>query len=119
MLILCIRVLRNSLPPCCCRLHFAVKSWDGGQNTVDSSVVEGIGHKRSRDAWDEEMDRGKVKKRKDEGGKERRERSTADFHKNPFQDFQNWKNVSSTKWFSHMTVMWLTHDNSVCHTTVM
>ena len=38
----------------------AVKSWGGGQNTMDSSVTEGEGRKRARSQWDEDLDRGKV-----------------------------------------------------------
>ena len=38
----------------------AVKTWDGGQNTIDSSILEGEGRKRARSQWDEELDRGKV-----------------------------------------------------------
>ena len=35
-----------------------VKSWDGGENSIDSCVSGK--HKRPRDDWDEELDRGKV-----------------------------------------------------------
>jgi len=37
-----------------------VKSWDGGENAIDSAVVEGESRKRGRDPWDEELDKGKV-----------------------------------------------------------
>lgn len=38
----------------------AVKSWDGGDNTIDSSKMEGEGGRRERDSWDAELDKGKV-----------------------------------------------------------
>ena len=37
-----------------------MKSWDGGENAIDSAVVEGESRKRGRDSWDEELDKGKV-----------------------------------------------------------
>ena len=38
-----------------------MKSWDGGDNTIDSSRLEGEGQQRGeRESWDAEMDRGKV-----------------------------------------------------------
>jgi hypothetical protein len=39
----------------------AVKSWDGGENTIDSSKMEGEGGRRERDSWDTELDKGKVR----------------------------------------------------------
>ena len=37
-----------------------MKSWDGGDNSIDSSLSDRHRLKRSRDGWDEEMDKGKV-----------------------------------------------------------
>ena len=63
-----------------------MKSWDGGENSIDSSVVD-EGRKRGRDHWDDELDRGRVKK-------VRRQRDDDwSYSKNSFQDYQSFKNV--------------------------
>ncbi len=73
-----------------------MKSWDGGENTVDSSRVGGEGYKRARDTWDEEIDRGRVKKCKEDRRREKDDRaSAARIHQNPFQDFHDRKHVST------------------------
>lgn len=41
-------------------LVHTVKSWDGGDNIVDSSKMEGEGQRWERDSWDAELDKGKV-----------------------------------------------------------
>ena len=66
-----------------------VKSWDGGENSIDSCVSGK--HKRPRDDWDEELDRGKVKKVKGTHKKD-----TSKSSKNAFQDFQNKKFLHTT-----------------------
>lgn len=38
-----------------------VKSWDGGDNIIDSSKMEGEGKRKERDPWDAELDKGKVR----------------------------------------------------------
>ncbi len=38
-----------------------MKSWDGGDNTIDSSKMEGEVGRRERDSWDAELDKGKVR----------------------------------------------------------
>lgn len=45
-----------------------MKSWDGSENLIDSSKMEGEGEgeRRERDSWDAELDKGKV--RRAEGG---------------------------------------------------
>ncbi len=44
-----------------CYFPIAVKSWDGGDNTIDSSKMEAEGGRRERDSWDAELDKGKVR----------------------------------------------------------
>ena len=46
---------------CVINFQTAVKSWDGGDNTIDSSKMEGEGGRRERDLWDAELDKGKVR----------------------------------------------------------
>ena len=43
------------------QLSLPVKSWDGGENSIDSCVGGKHSRKRPRDDWDEELDRGKVR----------------------------------------------------------
>ena len=45
---------------CICTLMHAVKSWEGGENSVDGVSVSGEWKKREADAWDQELDKGKV-----------------------------------------------------------
>ena len=37
-----------------------MKSWDGGDNIIDSSKLEGESERKERDPWDAELDKGKV-----------------------------------------------------------
>ena len=39
-----------------------MKSWDGKDNIIDSSKIEGEGQRRERDSWDAELDKGKVRR---------------------------------------------------------
>lgn len=40
----------------------AVKSWDGGDNSIDSTTVPDDEWKRKKmDTWNQELDKGKVK----------------------------------------------------------
>ena len=41
-------------------LFYAVKSWEGGENSVDTVSVPGEWKQKERDLWDQELDRGKV-----------------------------------------------------------
>ena len=43
-----------------CTLMHAVKSWEGGENSIDGVSVSGEWKKREADAWDQELDKGKV-----------------------------------------------------------
>lgn len=62
-----------------------VQSWDGKQSVVDMAVDEDQRHrKRSRDVWDEEYDKGKMKKVKMS--------RTAIMRDNIFQKVQSIKN---------------------------
>jgi hypothetical protein len=65
----------------------SVQSWDGSQSHVDRAVDEDQRHgKRKRDPWDEEYDKGKVKKVK------RHKQVTATMRDNALQKIQNLKN---------------------------
>ncbi|KAL5474041.1 hypothetical protein EMCRGX_G028614 [Ephydatia muelleri] len=73
------------------KIGAVVKSWDGGENSIDSCVGGKHSRKRPRDDWDEELDRGKIKK-----VKEAHEKNTRKSSRNAFQDFQNKKFVHTS-----------------------
>lgn len=75
------------------QMETSVKSWDGGQSMMDSGTTEGESRKRGRSQWDEELDRGKVKKVKQHSGEEHKSP-----HGNLFQDYQSRKNTQGQKW---------------------
>lgn len=67
-----------------------MQSWDGGQSIVDKVVEEEHRYrKRKRDIWDEEYDKGKVRKPK--------KHKTAIMRDNAFQRLQSVKNKLSVR----------------------
>ena len=86
-----------------------MKSWDGGENTIDSSKLEGEGGRRERDSWDADLDKGKVRLKSNSNlimkinflstsqvkkVKKAHHGSQFNSERNCFQEFQNQRNVS-------------------------
>lgn len=87
-----------------------VRSWDGGENSIDASSTPGGREKIIRDSWDQQLDRGKVRMEEGEGqlggfdtssfldqmkdGKTKTSKSEFSSDKNFFQEQQNKRNVS-------------------------
>ena len=83
----------------------AVKSWDGSESVVDSSVMPDEGQKRVSDPWDKELDRGKVSRLEFSVQrcvtffvcfqvKNVKKKQEEDYSRNQFQGVQNKRNVS-------------------------
>ncbi|XP_022091459.1 ubiquitin carboxyl-terminal hydrolase 36-like isoform X2 [Acanthaster planci] len=68
----------------------SIKSWDGGRSALDDEVEQDLRKDWQRDSYEEELDRGKVKKVKKRYD-DSRHKAFGGWH-NPFQTVQNMRN---------------------------
>lgn len=74
------------------KLGNQVRSWDGGENSIDASSTPGGREKIIRDSWDQQLDRGKMK-----DGKTKTSKSEFSSDKNFFQEQQNKRNKGESQ----------------------